>query len=581
MAQAASSVVYEGLKITVPRVSAFSYCFPAGLDAKDNSPAFIDASTDTQLTRGEVKDKALKLAYSLRTLSSLSHGEDLTENSSFLIFSPNHLLYPIVTLASLASGVPIACASAASVPKDLVHCIDVTKASFYVVHPALLPVFVQAMELRGVGPSDYVKRTVVLFSTPDTPKEYGTVSELIESGKLSSPMSFDGEKAKTSNIWFFSSGTTGLPKAVEISHFNIVAQSVSAHRMDMFRKSESCIMSTPFPFFHVAAGIHCAFYPLSDAIPVVIWSAIGFNMEAYLGGLAKYKVSATAVAPPIVAALVVHPAVATTNLSRLERMISGAAPVPPHLLKKCSDRLKPLASQNFALCPAFGMSETCSMISMSMTAIETGKLETVGTLNPGVSARIVDIEKGCDVKAGEIGELWLKGDCIMNGYLGNSRATVETMTNDGWLQSGDVGRIDEDGYIYILDRLKEMIKYNGFQVPPAELEAVLAAHPAIADAGVIGVLAPDGFTELPKHVSYTITSDFDSTNQLKSTTLPNEIAEWVSARVARHKQLRGGIVLVKTIPRSPAGKILRKDLRALDKQPTASSKSNNSPLAKL
>ncbi|KAF8315212.1 AMP binding protein [Clavulina sp. PMI_390] len=576
MAPPATSVVYEGSKITVPRISAFSHCFPASLDAEDSSLAYIDASTDTQLTRRELKEQSLRFAHSLRNLASLGHGENLTEDGSFIIFSPNHLLFPVVVLASLASGVPIACVSAASVPKDLVHCIDVTKSSFYVVHPALLPVLAQAMKLRGVSPKDYVKRTLVLFRMPDTPKGYGTVGELIESGKPSPPMSFDGEKSKQSNICFFSSGTTGLPKAVEISHFSIVAQAISASEMDMFPKSKHSIKATPFPLFHVAAGVHCIFYTLSVAMPVVIWSALGFNMDAYLAGLAKYKVTVTGVAPPILAGLVVHPVVPKTDLSHLERMLVGAAPVPPHLLQKCSERLKPLTRPNFAITPAFGMSETTSMVIMGVDATRLGKWETIGNLNPGVSARIVDPETGTDVKQGEIGELWLKGDFVMNGYLGNPQATVETITKDGWVRSGDVARFDEDGYVYLLDRMKEMIKYNGFQVPPAELEATLAAHPAIADAGVIGVLAPDGFTELPK--AYVLPRDL---SQLKSTTLPNEIVEWTNARVARYKQLRGGVVLVGAIPRSPAGKILRKDLRILDKQMAASAKSVNGIKAKL
>ncbi|KAF8315205.1 AMP binding protein [Clavulina sp. PMI_390] len=572
----APKLIYEGSKISVPRISAFSHCFPASLNAKDSSPAFIDATTDTHITRGELKEKALRLAHSLRNLAALGHGDNLTEHDSFMILSPNHLLFPVVTLASLASGVPVACISASSVPKDLVHCINLTKASFYIVHPAVLPIFAEAMKLQGVSPKDYVKRTVVLFRMPDTPKEYGSVSELIEAGKPMPPMPFDGERSKKSNIFFFSSGTTGLPKAVEISHFNIVTQAVSASAMDMFHKTESCIACTPLPLFHIAAGMHFALFPLSDAIPVVIWSALGFNVEAYLAGLAKYKVTVSLAAPPIVAALAAHPSVPKTDLSHFERVLAGAAPIPPHLMKKASDRLKLVASPSFAMCPAFGMSETCSVTTVGLEAAKVGKWDTIGQLIPGVSARIIDIEKGYDVEKGGVGEVWFKGDCVMNGYLGNPKATEDTITKDGWVKSGDVGRFDEDGYIYLLDLLKEMIKYNGFQVPPAELEAVLSAHPAIADAGVIGVLAPDGFTELPK--AYVLPRDL---SLLESTTLPKEIAEWLNARVARQKQLRGGVVLVKTIPRSPAGKILRKDLRVLDKQLATSRKSASAPLAKL
>ncbi|KAF8317926.1 acetyl-CoA synthetase-like protein [Clavulina sp. PMI_390] len=568
--------VYSGSKITVPRISAFNHCFPTNLDARNNDPAFIDATTDAQITRGEVKDKALRLAHSLRNLSSLKRGDNLTQKNSFLLLSPNHLLFPVVTLASLAAGVPVACASAASVPKELLHILNVTKASFYVVHPALLPVLVGAMKLRGVSPSDYVKRTVVLFAMPNTPKEFGTLNDLIEAGKPTPPVRFNGKKAKTSAIYYLSSGTTGLPKAVEISHLNINAQAVSTANTQMFWPPRRCIASTPLPLFHVAAGMHLIFYPLSVATPVVIWSALAFNPEAYVNGLAKYKVTTTIVAPPIVAALAVHPVVDKADLSHLDRILSGAAPISGYLLKKCSDRIKPRGGPNFLICSAYGMSETCSAISTGIEATKLGKWDSIGPLNPGITARIFDVEKGHDAKMGEPGELWLRGDFVMNWYLGNPKATADTLTKDGWLKTGDVAQIDEDGCFYLVDRQKELIKYNGFQVPPAELEATLSSHPAVADVGVIGVMAPDGSNELPK--AYISLRD---PSQLKSTTLPKEIIEWTKERVAHYKQLRGGVVLVESIPRSAAGKILRKDLRVLDKQLAAANKTSAPPKAKL
>ncbi|KAF8317925.1 acetyl-CoA synthetase-like protein [Clavulina sp. PMI_390] len=569
-------LVYSGTTITVPRISAFSHCFPPSLDPRHNEPAFIDATTDTQITRGEVKDKALRLAHSLLNLASLNRGADLTQGSSFLLLSPNHLLFPVVTLASLASGVPVACASAASVPKELLHILNVTKASFYVLHPALLPVLVGAMKLQGVSPSDYVKRTVVLFAMPNTPKEFGTLNDLIEAGKPMAPIRFDGENAKTTCTYFMSSGTTGLPKAVEISHLNINAQAVSTANSEMFWPPGRCIGSTPLPLFHVAAGMHSVFYPLSVATPIVIWSAPAFSLEAYVAGLAKYKVTTTSVAPPIIAALTVHPAVAKADLSRLDRLLCGAAPISGYLLKKCSDRIKPIAGPNFLICSAYGMSETCSAISTGVEAIKLGKWDSIGPLNPGVHGRIFDVDKGRDADKGDPGELWLKGDCIMNGYLGNPKATEDTLTKDGWLKTGDVARFDDDGYMYLVDRQKELIKYNGFQVPPAELEATLTSHPAVADAGVIGVMSPDGSTELPK--AYISLRD---PSQLNNVALPNEIIEWIKGRVAPYKQLRGGVALVQTIPRSAAGKILRKDLRILEKQLAGSRKGSDFPSARL
>ena len=183
-----------------------------------------------------------------------------------------------------------------------------------------------------------------------------------------------------------------------------------------------------------------------------------------------------------------------------------------------------------------------------LARIEETPPGSIGALIPNTEARLVDPETGEDVPAGEAGEIWIRGPQVMKGYLNNPAATTETLVGDGWLRTGDIGRVDSDGFFYIVDRLKELIKYKGYQVPPAELEAVLVSHPKVKDAGVIGVPMDDG-GEAPK--ACVVVDDGVE---------PDELIAYVSERVAPYKRIRE-VEFVDKIPKSASGKILRRLLR--------------------
>jgi 4-coumarate--CoA ligase len=175
---------------------------------------------------------------------------------------------------------------------------------------------------------------------------------------------------------------------------------------------------------------------------------------------------------------------------------------------------------------------------------------TIGILTPSTMGQIVDPESGKGLGIGEDGEIWVKGPQVMTGYLNNAEATAATIDEDGWLHTGDVGHVDDDGHFTIVDRLKELIKFKGFQVPPAELEALLVTHPAIADAAVIGV-PDDEAGELPK--AFIALKEGESTSA-------EEIQRFVADKVASYKQVRI-VQFVDSIPKSASGKILRRLLR--------------------
>jgi acyl-CoA synthetase (AMP-forming)/AMP-acid ligase II len=256
----------------------------------------------------------------------------------------------------------------------------------------------------------------------------------------------------------------------------------------------------------------------------------------------RYGVTFDFLVPPIVLALAKHPVVDRYDLSKLQRIISGAAPLDASLEKACSDRLGCVVTQGY------GLTETSPVVSANNpyepASIRPG---SAGRLIPNTEARVVDPVDGRELGRAEQGEVWYRGPQIMKGYLNNPQATAHTIDAEGWLHSGDIGLIDEDENLYIVDRLKELIKYKGMQVAPAELEGILVSHPAIADAAVIPV--PDAEAgEIPK--AFVV---------LKGQVTPEEIMAYVAERVAPHKKIRR-VEVVDQIPKATSGKILRRVL---------------------
>jgi len=259
------------------------------------------------------------------------------------------------------------------------------------------------------------------------------------------------------------------------------------------------------------------------------------------------------------------------NLSTLEYMLSGAAPlgadlteaVRKRLLSKCKPGAKCFIMQGY------GLTETSPSVHTLDWDSSIAKVGSCGYLLPNIKARLVVDEDGeVDAEEGKPGELWVQGKTVMKGYLNNPEATKKSITPDGWFKTGDIAVRDNDGYWYIVDRKKELIKYKGFQVPPAELEAVLLTHPDIADAGVVGIDSVEQATELPRAYVVHANPEKVKTTQEKAA-FGQSVAKWIETRVARHKYLRGGVAVIDVVPKSAAGKILRKELRERAKQEAA------------
>jgi acyl-CoA synthetase (AMP-forming)/AMP-acid ligase II len=319
----------------------------------------------------------------------------------------------------------------------------------------------------------------------------------------------------------YSSGTTGKPKGVMLTHHNLVANICQYRELEEFDDHETLI--AVLPFFHIYGMTVIMSAALSRGSTIV--SLPRFDIDEFLLAIERHKVSIAYVVPPIVLALTNHPVVDNHDISSLKFINSGGAPLGEDLEKACAARIGSVIKQGY------GLTETSS----------------VTHTNPYPGR--VKVATGRDLDCNERGELWVRGPQIMKGYLNRPDATAECLDGDGWLRTGDIAIVDDDGYFRIVDRLKEFIKYKGFQVAPAELEDLLMAHEAVDDAAVVP--SPDEEAgELPK--GFVVLKPGAEIGA-------EEIKRYVAERVAPHKKLRL-IEFVDEIPKSASGKLLRRVL---------------------
>jgi acyl-CoA synthetase (AMP-forming)/AMP-acid ligase II len=333
----------------------------------------------------------------------------------------------------------------------------------------------------------------------------------------------------------YSSGTTGLPKGVMLTHYNLVAMLCQMETADVLRSQDTTICVVPcYHLYGLHIVINLALRTGATAVTLR-----RFDLEKFLRALEKYQVNVVPVVPPIVLALSASPLVDRFDLSKLDSLHCGAAPLSPEVANACSERL------GVRISFGYGMTELSSLSHLSYRNAVTVKPNSTGYCLPNTLCKIIDLETKAELKPVEKGEVCVRGPQVMKGYLGQPQATAEMIDSDGWVHTGDIGYAHEDGALFIVDRLKELIKYKGRQVAPAELEAVLLSHPAIADAAVIP--SPDEKAgEVP--IAFVV---------LKQSASPEEIIDFVAGRVAAHKKIRR-VEFVDEIPKSPAGKILRR-----------------------
>lgn len=336
----------------------------------------------------------------------------------------------------------------------------------------------------------------------------------------------------------YSSGTTGLPKGVMLTHHNLVANVVQC--ASVFGVTEDDTELAVLPFFHIY-GMN-VIMNMGLYVGATIVTMPRFDLKECLQALEKYRITYGFIVPPIMLALAKNPMIDDFDLSAVRTLFSGAAPLSEQIANSASARL------GCAIMQGYGLTET----SPATHGTRRGDPRGIGPPLPATEAKIVDVTTGAELGPGQEGEICVRGPQVMKGYLNNPDATAAMIDGEGWLHTGDIGSADESGCFFVVDRVKELIKYKGMQIAPAELEAVLLAHPGIADAAVVP-LADEEAGQVPK--AFVV---------LKDESTVEDIMTYVADRVARYKRVRH-VEVIDQIPRSPSGKILRRVLVERDR----------------
>lgn len=353
---------------------------------------------------------------------------------------------------------------------------------------------------------------------------------------------------KHTSIIFLSSGTTGVAKGCEISQYNMAVTIYPLEKALGFLKqiTKNVVNLNISPWFHVMGHVHVFSNLLSDSFVCVFLPK--FDQRNFLQAIETYKVSATSVPPPVMTFLSKSPLFDEFDLTSLKMISSGGAP----LKYQVEDLIKKRFKGRITLFQGYGLTETTAGIIRSVFGKEAPG--STGMVEEGICVKVID-ESGNAVGPNKVGEICAKGNRIMKGYLNDAKATAETIDKDEWLHTGDLGYYNEDFQFFIVDRLKELIKYKGFQVAPAELEGLLLTNPKCKDCGVIGI--PDEISgEVP--LAFVVKQENVQLTE-------EEVQEFVKENMSNAKWLRGGVKFIDEIPKNPSGKILRKELRQMYK----------------
>jgi acyl-CoA synthetase (AMP-forming)/AMP-acid ligase II len=499
--------------IDIPSVCVTDFVL-GGLEEDDSRPALVEGSTGRSLSFGELRTQVRRVAAGL--------SRRVRKTDVVAIWAPNVPEYAVIFHATVSLGAVLTPINPAYTSQEAAFQLRDANARLLFTTAALSTRALEAVTQSGTR--------IEVITIDDAPGLASIAALAIDADAPSSAV----DPAVDTAVLPYSSGTTGLAKGVMLTHRNLVANLL---QVDAIEVPALPALVGVLPFFHIYGMTVIMNFGLVRRSTVVTLPR--FELEAFLRVLQDWPIPLAHIVPPIAVALAKHPAVDRYDLRGVKWLFSGAAPLGAELTAALRARLGITVRQGY------GLTETSPAAYYTPPGAERdGK---AGVLVPGTECRIISIETGRNLDSGHAGEVLIRGPQVTKGYWNNPAATDAAIDSDGWLHTGDIGVVDAEGYLTVVDRLKELIKVKGYQVAPAELESLLLEHPQIADVAVIPA-ADDEAGEVPKACVVA-----------KGPLTASEVMEFIAPRVAHYKRIRQ-VEFIQSIPKSPSGKILRRVL---------------------
>jgi len=511
--------------VEIPEVSLFDFLFRDFGDRVD-APAFLDGGSGAAITYRELTVMVEKIAAALAE-------RGVVAGDVVGIQSPNTPYYAAVFHGVLRANAIVTSANSLYTAGELAHqLVDSGAKLLFTISPFL------DTARKAVAEAGMPAESIIVL---DGAEGVTSLADLLAT-TAAPPAQTVG--AHDTAVLPYSSGTTGRAKGVILTHRNLVANLAQIAVMGRGKVTPETKILAVLPFFHIYGMTVMMNQGLHARATVVTMPK--FDLVEFLRIVSEYKVDRIYIAPPVAVVLAKHPIVDSYDLSCVDVIFSGAAPLDAELGHAMGKRLGATVLQGY------GMTELSPVSHGIPDDRPDIDLNSCGFALPNIVCKLVDPETGQEVGPGGRGELWVKGPNVMSGYLNNPEATASTLDDEGYLHTGDVAEVTDEGVFSIVDRVKELIKYKGYQVPPAELEALLLTHEKVADVAVIGVKDAEG-EEVPKAFVVKQASGADLTAE--------DVMTFVAERISPHKKIRV-VEFIDQIPKSASGKILRKDLRA-------------------
>ena len=519
--------------VAIPDLSIFDFLFGDLTEADFKRTAVIDGASGTALSYRTLIDQITRVAGALAA-------RGVGPGTVIGLLCPNTPEFTAIFHGILRAGATVTTINSLYTPEDIERQLVDSRASWLVTVTPLLPGALSAAHAAGLA----TESIVVIDGAPGHP----SLADLLQAD--AAPPALRIDPATHVAVLPYSSGTTAAPKGVMLSHRNLVANVQQAR--DLIGVVPEDKVLALLPFYHIygmTVLLNLAFKQRAALVTMA-----KFDFAEFLRMIQDHRCSYVFIAPPIAVAVAKHPLVESYDLSSVHTMLSGAAPLDGNLAAAVATRL------DCRILQGYGMTEVSPVSHLIPIDAPHLSRASVGVTVPNMDCKLVSTETGAEIEVpesgvSEPGELLVRGPNVMLGYLNNEKATRETIDADGFLHTGDIATVSALGEVTIVDRSKELIKYKGYQIAPAELEALLLTHPQITDAAVIGVADADG-QEIPK--AFVVAS---------SDVTAEEVMAYVTERVAPHKKVRA-VEFIEAIPKSASGKILRKDLRARERAAT-------------